>query len=280
MKCWFITGVSRGFGLALAKAALANGDKVIGTVRSEAPTVHDPEGRLRVLKVDMNDDEGVSAAVHQAFETLGRIDVLVNNAGYGVLGPIESSTDDDLHKLFQVNVFAPIRIIRTALPYLRRQKGGHIVNISSISGRAPGVGAGLYAATKFALEGFTATLAREVEPFGIKVTAVAPGQFRTDFLDAKPRQADTADAAYGATVGAALDALYRLNHLQQGDPERAAQAILKAVAAEQPPLQLLLGADAVERARAKMRAVEEEMVRWEDVSSSTGFREAPSSNKS
>ncbi|NIE73223.1 SDR family NAD(P)-dependent oxidoreductase [Pantoea sp. Ap-967] len=280
MKCWFITGVSRGFGLALAKAALANGDKVIGTVRSEAPTVHDPEGRLRVLKVDMNDDEGVSAAVHQAFETLGRIDVLVNNAGYGVLGPIESSTDDDLRKLFQVNVFAPIRIIRTALPYLRRQKGGHIVNISSISGRAPGVGAGLYAATKFALEGFTATLAREVEPFGIKVTAVAPGQFRTDFLDAKPRQADTADAAYGATVGAALDALYRLNHLQQGDPERAAQAILKAVAAEQPPLQLLLGADAVERARAKMRAVEEEMVRWEDVSSSTGFREAPSSSKS
>ena len=274
MKCWFITGVSRGFGLALAKAALANGDKVIGTVRSEAPVLQYPEDRWRVLKVDMNDDEGVTAAVHQAFEVLGRIDVLVNNAGYGVLGPIESSTDEDLHKLFQVNVFAPIRIIRTALPYLRKQKSGHIINITSIAGRAPGLGAGLYAATKFALEGITATLAREVEPFGIKVTAVAPGQFRTDFLDTEPRQVDTQDAAYASTVGAALDALYRLNHLQQGDPALAAQAILKAVAAEQPPLHLLLGADAVERARARMRAVEQEMICWETVSASTGFRGA------
>ncbi|WP_218278052.1 SDR family NAD(P)-dependent oxidoreductase [Pseudomonas sp. CC120222-01a] len=188
-------------------AALANGDKVIGTVRSEAPALEYPEGRWRVLKVDMHDDEDVIAAAHQAFETFGRIDVLVNNAGYGLLGPIESSTDDDLHKLFQVNDFAPIRIIRKALPYLRKQQGAHIVNISSISGRAPGLGAGLYAATKFAVEGVTATLAREVEPFGTNVTAVAPSQFRTDFLDAEPRQADTQDAAYGATVGVALDAL-------------------------------------------------------------------------
>lgn len=274
MKNWFITGVSRGLGLAIAKAALAKGDRVIGTVRSNTPELSDIAGDFRLLKVDMSNEQGVTAAVHAAFDALGSIDVIVNNAGYGLLGAVEESTEDDLRRLFEVNVFTPIRIIRTALPYLRAQGAGHIINITSIAGRAPGVGSALYAGSKFALEGFSSSLAQEVEPLGIKVTAVAPGQFRTDFLaETSVRKSTVEQAARSPTVSAALDALAAINHRQLGDPALAAQAIVNIANSRNPPRHLLLGSDAMERARGKLAATLDEMNLWQEVTLGTDFRE-------
>jgi len=274
MKHWFITGVSRGFGFALAKAALARGDKVVGTVRGEAPNLPHKQGQLCILKVDLADEQRVVNAVEQAFAAFGRIDVIVNNAGYGVLGAVESSTDGDLRDLFNVNVFTPIRIVRAALPYLREQGSGYILNITSIAGRAPGVGSALYAATKYALEGFSTALAPEVAPLGIKVTAVAPGQFRTDFLSENSvRKQDDQAAAYASTVGAALESLVRLNHNQLGDPDLAASCLIDLVNAQEPPLNLLLGSDALERAHRKMDAMLAEMQAWAGMSLSTDFKQ-------
>ena len=174
MKTWFITGISRGLGLALARAALQRGDKVIGTVRSEAPPLSKTLGELHVLTLDMVDGAAVEKAAQAAFALGdGRVDVLVNNAGFGLLGAIEDAEDADVERLFAVDVFGPFRLIRAALPKMRAQGSGHIINITSIAGRAPGAGSGLYAAAKHALEGLSASLAQEVAPIGLKVTAVA-----------------------------------------------------------------------------------------------------------
>lgn len=273
-KTWFITGISRGLGLALAKAALAAGDRVIGTVRSGTPDLPENDGRLTVVTLDVADAEATTAAVQAAFETTGRIDVIVNNAGYGLLGAAEQASDAEAAQLFAVDVFAPFRIVRAALPHLRRQGSGHIVNITSIAGRAPNPGTALYSAAKAALEGFSAGLAQEVAPLGIRVTAVAPGAFRTDFLSAHSiRRSDAADDAYAASVHSRLAALDGMAGRQLGDPDRAAQAIIAAVNADTPPLHLLLGSDAVRRAREKLDAVIEEIDRWEDLSLSTDFTE-------
>src|SRR5271167_3433015 len=205
MSTWVITGISRGLGDARAPAALAEGDAVIGTVRDKAPDLATGSGKLHVLTLDVADGEAVEAAVRQAFARAGKIDVIVNNAGYGLLGALEKATDAEARRLFDIDVFAPCRIIRAALPYLRAQRSGHIINITSIGGRAPGAGSALYAAAKYALEGLSASLAQEVRPFGVKVTAVAPGAFRTDFLSSHSiRKSEAEDAAYGASVGCVM----------------------------------------------------------------------------
>lgn len=272
MKTWFITGISRGLGLALARAVLAQGDSVIGTVRGDAPRIPSDDGRLRVFRADMSEAGRAESVIREAFEAAGKIDVIVNNAGYGLLGAVETSTDEELRHLFEVDVFAPIRIVRAALPYLRAQGSGHIVNITSIAGRAPGVGIALYAAAKYALEGFSASLAQEVALLGIRVTAVAPGQFRTDFLaDSSVRRSRGESEPYAETVGATMAALAKVNHNQLGDPEKAARVIIDAVVSDNPPLHLLLGSDALRRARAKLEAVVGEMDAWEDRTISTDF---------
>lgn len=272
MKTWFITGISRGLGLALARAAIAEGDTVIGTVRSGTPDITAGTGRLHVVTLDMADGPAIEAAVRQAFVTAGTIDVIVNNAGYGLLGAVEQATDDEVARLFAVDVFGPFRVIRAALPHLRAQRSGHIVNITSIAGRAPGAGAGLYSAAKSALEGLSASLAQQVGPLGIKVTAVAPGAFRTDFLSAHSiRHSGAEDAAYAATVGRSSAAFAAMAGKQIGDPERAARAILAVVRADDPPLHLLLGSDALDRTREKLDAMIEEMDRWEALTRSTDF---------
>jgi NAD(P)-dependent dehydrogenase (short-subunit alcohol dehydrogenase family) len=202
MRTWFITGVSRGLGRAIAQAALTEGETVIGTVRDGAPDLAAGPGELHVLKLDVTDGEAVDTAVSQAFARAGTIDVVVNNAGYGLLGALEKATDSEARRLFEVDVFAPFRIIRAALPRLRAQRSGHIINITSIAGRAPGPGAALYSAAKYALEGLSASLAQEVRPLGVKVTAVAPGAFRTDFLSSHSiRKSEGEDTAYAASVG-------------------------------------------------------------------------------
>jgi NAD(P)-dependent dehydrogenase (short-subunit alcohol dehydrogenase family) len=273
MKTWFITGVSRGLGMALARAAVARGDIVVGTVRQGAPDLRTGPGALHVLNLDVTDGEAVARAVDEAFGLAGgHLDVIVNNAGYGLLGALEDATDEEAERLLATDLLGPFRVIRAALPKLRAQGAGHIINVTSIAGRAPGPATALYAAAKFGLEGLSASLSQEVAPLGVKVTAVAAGAFRTDFLsDHSIRLSPSTSDAYAATAGRSLEAFAVAAGNQPGDPERAARAILKIADAEAPPLHLLLGSDALRRAKAKLAAVEAEMAEWEPLTLSTDF---------
>jgi NAD(P)-dependent dehydrogenase (short-subunit alcohol dehydrogenase family) len=272
MTKWFITGISRGLGEALAEAALARGDLVVGTTRDGKSAIAASRGTLHVLPLEVGDAPAIESTVAKAFELTGGVDVIVNNAAYGLLGAIENASDAEMARLFDVNVFGTFRVVRAALPKLRAQGRGHIINITSIAGRAPMAGSGLYAATKSAVEGLSQCLAQEVGPLGIKVTVVAPGAFRTDFLSSHSiRKSAPASDSYTSSVGHALDHLEEMAGKQSGDPARAAQALLAVVDAEQPPLHLLLGSDALRRAREKLDALIEEMDRWEEVTRGTDF---------
>lgn len=273
MRTWFITGVSRGLGYALAQAVLGRGDTVVGTVRTGRPNLEAAAGVLHLLTLDMADGPEVERATAQAFDLAGgRLDVLVNNAGYGLLGAVENASDAEVERLFAVDVFGPFRLIRSALPRLRGQGGGHIVNITSIAGRAPGAASGLYAAAKHALEGLSASLAQELAASGVKVTAVAPGAFRTDFLSSHSiRRSEAASPGYEASVGRMNQAFDAMAGKQLGDPARAAQALLQLVDSDDPPAQLLLGSDALKRAREKLAAVTAEIDRWQALTVSTDY---------
>ena len=274
MTKWFITGISRGFGRALAEAALARGDLVIGTTRDGNPGIAASRGTLHVLPLEVGDTAAVESTVAKVFELAGSLDVIVNNAGYGLLGAIENASDAEVARLFDVNVFGTFRVIRSALPKLREQGRGHIINITSIAGRAPMAGSGLYAATKSAVEALSQSLAQEVGPLGIKVTVVAPGAFRTDFLSEHSiRKSAPVSDGYANSVGRVLNYLAAIAGKQPGDPARAVEALLAVVDAEQPPLHLLLGSDALRRAREKLDALIEEMDRWEEVTRGTEFPE-------
>lgn len=271
MKTWFITGISRGLGRALASHALARGDTVVGTVREGRPDIAAGSGTLHVLTVDLTDAGAIGRAVEEAFALAGRIDVIVNNAGFGLLGALEEASDAEFERLFAVNVFAPFAVVRAALPRLRQQRRGHIINITSIAGRAPTGSSGLYAATKSAVEGMTQSLSHEIAPFGLKATAVAPGAFRTDFLSDHSIRRSQGAGSYAESVGKAVAYLDAMAGRQIGDPNRAAAAILEIADSSEPPLHLLLGTDALRRAREKLDGVIDEMDRWEDLTRSTDF---------
>lgn len=272
MKNWLITGVSRGLGKALAEAALARGDTVIGTVRDSNSSIERGTGVFHRLALDMRDPEAITAAVARACQLVERLDVVVNNAGYGLLGPVEDVTDSDMTRLFEVNVLGPLRLIRAILPRLRAQRSGHIINITSIAGRAPNAGSGVYAASKAALEGLSQCLSQELSSLGIKVTAIAPGAFRTDFLtDHSIRQTRAGSEDYAASAGRVVESLRQGSGRQIGDPERGAQVILAVVDSNTPPLHLLLGSDALRRARDKLDLVIDEIDHWEQATRSTDF---------
>jgi len=272
MTNWFITGISRGLGKALAEAALARGDLVVGSTRDGKSEIAASRGTLHVLPLEVSDAAAIESTVAKAFELTGGLDVIVNNAAYGLLGAIENASDAEVAQLFNVNVFGTFRVIRAALPKLRARGRGHIINITSIAGRAPMAGSGLYAATKSAVEGLSHSLAQEVGPLGIKVTVVAPGAFRTDFLSSHSiRKSAPASDGYMDSVGRTLRRLDAMAGKQPGDPVRAAQALLALVDEEQPPLHLLLGSDALRRARENLDALIEEMDRWEEVTRGTDF---------
>ena len=262
-KIWFITGISRGFGRALADALLARGDTVIGTTRSGAAEVNRGKGRIEVLTLDVTDAQSVKKAVAAGFQLHGGIDVIVNNAGYGLLSSVEEATDDEIEHVFAVNFHGTRRVIQAALPQLRTQRSGHIVNITSMAAVAPNAGSGYYSAAKMAVEGMSQALAREVGPLGIRVTLVEPGPFRTDFLSEHSIRLSASNIKdYAGTAGAARERLAAMNGKQAGDPVRAAAAIIQAVDSPKPPLHLILGADGYQRTRQMLDAYSAELEAW------------------
>ena len=266
-RIWLITGISRGFGRELAQALLVRGDTVIGTTRNGSVDIPRGKGRLDVLPLDVTDAQAVTAAVAAAFQLHGRIDVIVNNAGYGLLSSVEEATDEEIEHVFAVNFHGTRRVIQAALPRLRAQRSGHIINITSMAAVAPNPGSGYYAAAKMAVEGISQSLAREVAPLGLRVTLVEPSAFRTDFLSEHSiRRSASRLQDYAATAGAAHERLASMAGKQPGDPARAAAAIIQAVESPEPPLHLVLGSDAYHRTRQMLAAFSADLETWKAVS--------------
>ncbi|MBC7880240.1 MAG: SDR family NAD(P)-dependent oxidoreductase [Anaerolineae bacterium] len=272
-KVWFITGASRGFGLEIAKAALAAGDQVVATVRSQpaqlATTLHN-HSSLYVVQMDVTHEDQVQEAVEQGIARFGRVDVLVNNAGFGMVTAIEEATDAEVRKQYDTNVFGLLNVTRAVLPYLRQQKSGQIINITSLFGYDAIPGWGLYGSTKFAVEGISKGLAVELAPLGIHVTAVAPGLFSTEFLSTESYvAAETIIADYQQTVEPMRSGADALHGHQPGDPKKLAQVILQLANTEHPPVHLPVGKDAVDFYRNNAAKTAEQIESWRLVSVST-----------
>ena len=274
-KVWFITGASKGFGLEIARSVLANGDKVVGTVRNKPEQLagklnNHPD--LQVVVLDVSNEAQVKTGVQQAIDKFGKIDVVVNNAGYGLLSGVEEASDAEVRKQYDTNVFGLLNVTRAVLPHLRRQHSGHVINISSLFGFGSIAGWGIYGSTKFAVEGITEGLALEVGPLGIHVTAVEPGLFRTDFLDESSFSASkNAIADYAATVGPMRSGAGQLHGNQPGDPKKLGEALIRLVNSENPPVHLPLGRDALAFYRDNAARLEKELAEWEEVTNSTDY---------
>ncbi|MGH8780230.1 oxidoreductase [Paraburkholderia sp.] len=274
MRTWFITGVSSGFGRALAERLVERGERVVGTFRNDAGAAAfdalAPDRSFGVV-VDVTDEAAVHRAIDAAEARIGGIDVLVNNAGFGLEGAVEEVTLDQARHQFEVNVFGPITAIQAVLPYMRKRRAGHIVNVSSMGGITTFPGLGLYHGSKFALEGISESLAKEIAPLGIKVTLVEPGGFRTQWAGASMTRIENPIDDYDSTVGAARKRRQEMSGRQPGDPRKAADAIIGAVDAPEPPLHLLLGKDALLFVGQKLGALQAEVMKWAPVSASTDF---------
>jgi NAD(P)-dependent dehydrogenase (short-subunit alcohol dehydrogenase family) len=271
---WFITGCSTGFGRELARLVLDRGWRAVVTARDSSrvqdlTTGH--EDRALALSLDVTDAGQVAASVKAAEERFGAIDVLVNNAGYGYQAPIEEGDDAEIRAMFEANVFGLAAMIRAVLPGMRARKRGHIVNLSSVAGFVGFPGSGYYAATKHAVEGLSDSLAREVEPLGIKVLCVEPGPFRTDWAGRSLKQTPSRIADYADTVASRMQATSDISGKQPGDPVRACAAIIKAVEARNPPRHLVLGAFGVEAVRGKLAGLIEEIDAWKETSLGADF---------
>jgi len=273
-RTWLITGASRGFGRRIAEAALEGGDDVVATARRPEQLddlVTRYGGRIRAVALDVTDAAEASRAVNEAVKVFGRLDVVVNNAGYANSAPIEEMTEDDFRGQIETNLFGIVNVTRAALPVLRAQRSGVFVQFSSIGGRVGGTpGMGAYQTAKFAVEGFSEVLANEVAPFGVKVVIVEPGAFRTDWQGSS-MQLHPVGPDYEETVGATNRYRQENDGAQPGDPARAAKVIIDVVGAADPPRRLILGSDAVTSARkaAEIRAAETE--KWADVSRSADY---------
>ena len=270
-QTWFITGTSSGFGRAFAEHALAQGHRVVATARrveSLAALVAQAPEHVLAVALDVDVPGAAEAAVAAAVSRFGRIDVLVNNAGYGVVGALEETPDVELRAIFDTNFFGAMAVTRAVLPVLREQRGGAIVNVSSLGGQLSFAGFGAYSATKFALEGASEALAQEMAPFGVKVLIVEPGQFRTNLAGAGMRHMPPMPA-YDDVVGGTREFAHDMHQTQAGDPRKAAVAIERALSAERTPLRLQLGGDAVDAVRAHAQALLADMDAWEAVSRAT-----------
>lgn len=277
-RVWLITGCSSGLGRALANAVLSRGGRVIATARRvadlESLAAHYPES-CRVLELDVTDSAQVKTLVAEAVAAFGRLDVLVNNAGYGAVGAFEELGEEQIVRNFDTNFFGALEIIRTVLPVMRAQGSGHIVNISAAAAISNYAGFSIYGATKWALEGVSEALAAELKPLGIKVTIVQPGPFRTDFIGRSLERATTPIANYDLTSGKFLRFLETMAGKQPGDPDKAAAAMIAAVESDTPPLRLVLGNYANAKLRRKLADAERERAAWEHVALATEFTTTP-----
>ena len=279
-RVWFITGASTGFGRILAEQVLAKGDKVVATARKPeqiADLTHNHPETALALALDVTDDNAVDAAVDAAIKRFGKIDVVVNNAGYGLAGAIEEASEDEYMPVFETTLFGLIGVTRTILPHLRKQRSGHFVNLSSVGGLIGSPGWGYYNASKFAVEGFSEALAAEVAPLGIHVTIVEPGPFRTDFLGRSGVEAHQRIADYDQTAGKTRQYFHEQAGKQAGDPAKAAAAIITAVEAENPPKHLVLGKIAYDRMTQRLEQWKQELEAWRDTSLGADFETAPDS---
>ncbi len=273
-RTFLITGVSSGLGRAFAEAALGGGHAVVGTVRrAEAAASFEAlaPGRAHALELDVTDFAAIPGGVAEAERRAGPIDVLVNNAGYGHEGVLEESSIDDLRRQFDANVFGPVAMIQAVLPGMRARRRGRIVNVTSMGGFITMPGIGFYCGSKFALEGISEALGKEVAGFGIRVTALAPGQFRTDWAGRSMDRTPRSIPDYDAVMDPIRAARQAKSGNQPGDPAKAAQALLTLIQSEDPPARLFLGEDALGLVAQKLDAMRTELAAWDAVSRSTGF---------
>ncbi|MDE1994305.1 MAG: oxidoreductase [Rhizobiaceae bacterium] len=273
-KLFLITGVSSGFGRAFAEAAIAAGHRVVGTVRNaggKADFEAIAPGKATAILLDVTDFTAIEPAVAKIEAEIGAIDVLINNAGYGHEGTLEESPLEEMRRQFDVNVFGAVAMIKAVLPFMRRRRAGHILNITSMGGFITMPGIAYYCGSKFALEGINEVLAKEVRDFGIKVTAVAPGSFRTDWAGRSMVRSGRSITDYDALFDPIRKAREEKNGNQAGDPQKAAAAILEVIASDNPPVHLLLGTDALNLVRGKIAALSDEIAVWENVTRSTDF---------
>lgn len=274
-KVWLITGSSRGIGRALAEAVLASGDQLVATALAhEIDRLSDlaerHSGQVRVVPLDVTAEEEIAPAIRSALDAFGRLDVLVNNAGYGNVSPLEDTSMADIRRQIETNLFGTISVTKAALPVMRQQGSGHIIQFSSIAGRMGPAGRAAYAAAKWGVEGFSEALAREVGPLGIRVTIIEPGGFRTDFAGASTTLYE-GRGEYAGTVGKVVEFQRAYNGNQPGDPVKAAGVLVHIAGLQDPPQRLLLGSDAYQAAEQNDIARLEAQRLWRDLSVSTDF---------
>jgi NAD(P)-dependent dehydrogenase (short-subunit alcohol dehydrogenase family) len=274
-KVWLVTGVSSGFGRELARAALGRGYTVVGTMRKEdqrAGFEALAPGRAHARLLDVTQAATIPGIVNEVIQRFGHIDVLVNNAGYGLFGAVEELDDAEGRRVLETNFFGTLNMVRAVLPHFRTRKAGHIVNMSSIAGLLGIAGVGLYCASKFAVTGLSESLAQELAPFGVRVTVVEPGGFRTNFAGGSMTMAKKLMSEYDGTPAATPRAMREHYHgTEPGDPAKAAAAIITAVESPNPPTHLLLGPDALQYVRHKLAAFNQDMSAWEALSSGTNY---------
>ena len=273
-KIIFITGVSSGFGREMLTEAAKQGNKVIGTVRNHESV----EEINNIVKdytfgyiLDVNDHSQVEEVIKAVVEKFGRIDVAINNAGYGLMGAVEETTMAEAREQMETNFFGALAVTQAVLPYMRKEKHGHIIQFSSIAGMAGSPGLGLYNASKHALEGMSEALYFELQPIGIKITIVEPGPFRTNWAGKSMKFVKTDIDAYSETAGKLRNTITGYSGNQPGDPVKAAKAVLHIIKAQKPPLRLILGKLAIERAKGKLEWVKSDIEEWEDLGLSTDF---------
>jgi len=273
-KVWLITGVSSGLGKEIANYVLSQGDIVAGTFRKpeqvNAFNAQQPGKSFGVL-MDVTSSEQITAGVESVLKEFGRIDVIVNNAGYGVMGSIEEVSDEEVRRQFEVNVFGVLTTLKGVLPSMRAQRSGHIINVTSVAGRVGSEGLGIYNGSKFALEGIGEALAKELKPLNIKVTNVEPGPFRTEWAGSSAAYDTTKIEDYKATVGARLESLQALNGNQPGDPKKAAKAFYDLVQLENPPVHLPMGAISYNVIEKTTEALMEELKAFENLGKPLDF---------
>ncbi|MEZ2130402.1 MULTISPECIES: oxidoreductase [unclassified Sinorhizobium] len=275
MKVWFITGASRGFGALMTKEALAAGDAVVATARSPKSVIEKigDHPNLYAVALDVTNEAQAKEAAAAAVERFGRIDVLINNAGYGLLGAVEEASAEEIERIYATNVFGLLKVTRAILPYMRKQRSGRVLNFSSIGGYIGYPGWGVYGSTKFAVEGLTESMAVELEPFGVKVTVVEPGFFRTDFLADNSLAISPASIPdyEGTPAGNMRNFAADANHSQPGNPAKLASGIIALVNAANPPLRMPFGSDTVAVLEQKNASVARELDEWRELALSTDF---------